>query len=240
MTTLGVITDVHTNLPALDAALAALEDAGCDEIVHLGDTVGIGPHPRECLERLQTLPNARFVMGNHDDWLAHGLPHPRPEWMTPGEYVHQQWTHAQVPDDLREWVATWPWGIDIELGSGPRVHCCHYARPASGEGFASVVWNPVPADLDRLFGEVSADVVFYGHHHPRSDLQGIRRYVNPGALGCHTVPEARYAIVTLRDGEQPAVIFGAAPYDWTPVFAAFESRSVPARDVIRRIFFGQP
>lgn len=232
---IGIITDAHANLPALEAALAALDDAGCELIVHCGDAIGIGPHPRECLERLLALPNIQFVIGNHDEWLAFGLPDPRPDWMSEGEFEHQVWTHAQIPGHLRRKVAAWPYAIEIPIGNGTILRCSHYAASSSGTGFASIVREPVAADLDRLFANVAADLVFYGHHHPSSDLRGQRRYVNPGALGCH-VPEARFAIVT-ADGE---VTLGAVPYDWSEVLADFDRRYVPERDVIRRIFFGQP
>lgn len=49
---LAVLTDVHANLPALRAALRALEQEGFDLLVHLGDAIAIGPFPSECLELL--------------------------------------------------------------------------------------------------------------------------------------------------------------------------------------------
>ena len=47
MTGIGVIADSHANLPATRAALDALEGMECDEVIHVGDAVGIGPHPAE-------------------------------------------------------------------------------------------------------------------------------------------------------------------------------------------------
>jgi predicted phosphodiesterase len=64
MTKILVISDVHANLIALEAVLA---DAGTvDEAWCLGDTVGYGPNPNECIERIQALPRLTGVMGNHD------------------------------------------------------------------------------------------------------------------------------------------------------------------------------
>src|SRR5687767_3310734 len=48
----GLIADAHANLPATEAALAALESAHCDEVIHVGDAVGIGPHPSEVVSVL--------------------------------------------------------------------------------------------------------------------------------------------------------------------------------------------
>lgn len=59
-----VISDVHANLDALNAVL---ESAGeVDAVLCLGDIVGYGPDPNECIERLSTLPNLICIMGNHD------------------------------------------------------------------------------------------------------------------------------------------------------------------------------
>src|SRR4051794_15638391 len=60
---LGVIADVHANLPALEAALAALGAA--DVLVCAGDLVGYGPQPNECVTLLRE-HGARAVLGNHD------------------------------------------------------------------------------------------------------------------------------------------------------------------------------
>ena len=59
-----IISDIHANLPALEAVLA---DAGqFDAVWCLGDLVGYGPDPNECVERIAGLPNLQCIMGNHD------------------------------------------------------------------------------------------------------------------------------------------------------------------------------
>ncbi len=78
----AVLTDVHANLPALEATLRAIEDAGCEAIYHTSDAIGIGPFPAECLTRLLATPRMRLIMGNHDAWFAFGLPQPQPAWMS--------------------------------------------------------------------------------------------------------------------------------------------------------------
>jgi predicted phosphodiesterase len=59
-----VISDIHGNFPALDAVLA---DAGTyDAVWCLGDLVGYGPQPNECIERVRGLPGLICLLGNHD------------------------------------------------------------------------------------------------------------------------------------------------------------------------------
>jgi diadenosine tetraphosphatase ApaH/serine/threonine PP2A family protein phosphatase len=61
-----VCSDVHGNLRALDAVLAAFSDIYPCRFLFLGDAVGYGAHPAECLDRLLAVPGGRLVMGNHD------------------------------------------------------------------------------------------------------------------------------------------------------------------------------
>ena len=61
----GFISDVHANLPALEAALAELSDARVDRVVCAGDLVGYGPHPNECVRRIAA-EGIACVAGNHD------------------------------------------------------------------------------------------------------------------------------------------------------------------------------
>ncbi|MBB6098164.1 putative phosphodiesterase [Deinobacterium chartae] len=234
------ITDTHANLPALEAALADIARAGCDLIYHGGDAIGIGPYPRETLERMLAEPNMRFIMGNHDAYFVFG----EPGWLSEGEARHNRWVAAELGGDLRARVARWPYRT-LEEWDGVRVVFAHYGLlpepgPDGQPQFKRFINHASAADLDALFftpDDPGADLVFYGHHHPASDLRGRARYVNPGALGCFRQPLARWALLeTLGPGryrlEQRALV-----YDDSGLLEAFEQRAVPERAFIRRAFF---
>jgi predicted phosphodiesterase len=238
---IAVITDVHANLPALDAALAAIRADGPDAVYHTGDAIGIGPFPAEVLDRLLHEPGLHPVMGNHDAWFAFGLPDPGPPGMGQGELAHQRWTHAQLDPALRSVVAAWPWAIEEEVGGVP-VAFLHYALDPTGRGFADPIPDSDPAALDRLFAPQLARLVFYGHlHYPTPiplEVVGNARYVNPGALGCSPEPLARYALLDVDQEGSCQLAFRAVPYDPAPLFAAFRESEVPERAFIKATFFG--
>lgn len=233
-----VMTDVHANLPALQAAIAAIRAEGYDALFHTGDAIAIGPFPAECLDVLLNLPNAQFVMGNHDQYFAEGLPVPRPPHISDGEAQHQNWTHAQLDPALRTVLARWPNYLKKDF-HGVETAFVHYPLDASGRKFAQFFKTPTAADLDNVFNfePGTATLNFFGHNHNFFDLRGRGHYVNPGSLGCHTEPAARYAVVTYRNGSY-TLEHRAIPYDDAALFAAFELRQVPERDFIRRAFFG--
>ena len=234
----AVITDARANLPALEPARAAIARAGCDAIYHTGDAIGIGPHPAECLDRLLRTPKVRCLMGNHDAWFAHGLPEPRPAWMGEGEERHQRWTHAQLDPALRGTVAAWPWAERAEFGP-LAVSFQHYALDHTGQELGPFIPRPDAEALDRAFPDDGTALFFFGHDHGASDIRGRARYVNPGALGCHTAPLARFAILDVGDRGAYTVRHEAAPYDEAPLLRAFAERRVPERDFILRAFFGK-
>lgn len=233
----AVMADVHGNLPALRAALGEVRRLGYKRVYHLGDAIGIGPFPAECLALMLEQPNFRFVMGNHDAYFAFDLPSPRPLWMSREEYTHHQWVRAQLDDAARAAVRGWPYLIEDDL-NGVGVSLLHYALTEDGCDFAPIVNQPTPDKLDRLFAAVRGQIVFYGHHHPTSDLTGRARYVNPSALGCGPEPLARFVGVECGPRGRFTIHHHAVPYCQEEVFKAFERRQVPARKEIYRAFFG--
>ncbi len=233
---IAVFTDVHGNLPALEAALAAIARLGCDAIYHTGDAIAIGPYPAECLDRLlHHTPRIRCVMGNHDAWFAFGLAQPQPLWLSEGEVEHQRWVHAMLDPALRAEIACWPYCLEEEL-AGAACAFLHYGLDASARGFAPLVVEPDPATLEALFQPLQAALIFYGHNHEASDVKGRARYVNPGSLGCFSAPVARFATVDLDGHGCYTVAHHAAAYDDTELLRAFEQRDVPEREFIRRVF----
>jgi putative phosphoesterase len=230
-----ILSDVHANLPALNAALTAIDRQGYDLLVHTGDAIAIGPFPAECLDRLLTLPRTRLLMGNHDAYFAFGLPTPQPTWMDDGELHHQQWTHAQIDPSLRDVVARWP-DVLTETHAQVTLSFLHYPLRAPHD-FLPILPHPRVDELDNIFAPYPGDVIFYGHHHPFSDQQGRARYVNPGALGCAPTAVARFSVVDIS-AQQWSVTHHSVPYDDTPLYQAFETRGVPERSVLYQFFFG--
>jgi predicted phosphodiesterase len=69
----GLLADVHANLPALEAVLEALDAVGVDRYICAGDVIGFGPHPLECIDRVERLRPV-WVAGNHELMLLGLLP----------------------------------------------------------------------------------------------------------------------------------------------------------------------
>jgi diadenosine tetraphosphatase ApaH/serine/threonine PP2A family protein phosphatase len=146
-----LIADVHANLPAFEAVL---RDAGAvDETIFLGDVVGFGPHPAECVDLLQST-RARAIAGNHDyevlrlsDWS-----------FIPGEPVNwSRWTRRQLIDAQVDYLERLPAGRTI---AGGEIRVIHHP---SG---APYLHPQMPdAVFARHFRAVAGDAVFFAHSH---------------------------------------------------------------------------
>jgi len=147
----AVFSDIHANLEALHSFLAHSSTQGIDRYVCLGDVVGYGANPNQCIAGLRTLPHSLFILGNHDA-AALGVP------------VNMQqdarraiiWTRKRLLDEslyfLHEMVETIRWGDTFFCHSNPY-------RPRN--------WDYVfeKASISRSFARSRAKVLFIGHTH---------------------------------------------------------------------------
>lgn len=236
MTQIAVITDTHANLPALEAALAAIRDLGCEAICHTGDAVGIGPFPAEVLDRLLHTRGMRLVMGNHDELCAFGIPDSRPPWVHDELVANACWTQANVDLTVREAMQTWPYAL-TEMIADSQFAFLHYPRGPESDGFVPIVEDATAKALDELFASVRAGVIFYGHHHPAADHAGRARYINPGSLGCGAEAVARFTIIDAERSGIPVIRHHETPYDRALLHAALVRRDVPDAEFLRQAFF---
>ncbi len=233
---LAILTDIHGNLPALEAVCSAIQLESVDAIYHLGDAISIGPFPVECVDLLLSLPNCHFLMGNHDAWFVHGLPNPQPAWMSDGEVEHQQWVHQQLSIHHKAEMAKWPFKL-VETFEGVQLTMLHYALNEASNDFLSIQKSLSPSEFDALFADTYSDIILFGHDHRFVDVNSRSRYINPGSLGCFSEPVARYCIITCENGRFE-VQHKYISYDDQPIIDAFEQKQVPDRHLISKIFYG--
>ena len=197
MRKIGVISDIHGNLPALKAVLNLLDSVGCEEIIHTGDVVNIGPNSAECLDLLLSRPNVTCLLGNHDRDFVLNQTQVRYKSHVPTE--HKQQVFATLTEHHRQQVSRFPVYITRDCG-GSKIMFCHYAfypLPVDDEKymFKPIAVPPTAEKFDEMFAEVDADAVFFGHKHEPCDIVGKRLYVDVGSVGCHPLSQARAVII---------------------------------------------
>ncbi|HET9919654.1 MAG TPA: metallophosphoesterase family protein [Ktedonobacteraceae bacterium] len=223
----AAIYDIHGNLPALEAVLAAIDQALPDLIVVGGDIVS-GPMPRAVLERLMTRGNqVRFIRGNADREVVaafDGLPLPA----NLPEEVREvtTWTAHQLERSHRDFLAGLPEQVSLNIDGLGDVLFCH-GSPRSDEEMM-LVTTP-EARLREMIAAVRQDVVVCGHTHMQFDrrIDGTR-VINAGSVGMpYGEPGAYWLLLgpkvapqrTLYDLEQAAASIRATSYPLTQDFA---------------------
>lgn len=194
---IGVITDVHGNIAALTAILGYFDGICCDEIIHTGDIVDIGPSSNECLQLLLSRQDVTLLLGNHDrdfalnEYTARKLSH------VPTE--HKKQVFETMTDGLRDKVRQFPLYTTRKCGQDT-ILFCHYAFKQqlfdiTKYPFLDIVNPPSAEAFDAMFDGINCQAVFFGHKHEPCDITGKRIYVDVGSVGCYPEPFARGVVV---------------------------------------------
>jgi len=253
---IAVVSDIHGNLPALEAVLADIARGGADLTVNLGDILSGPLWPCETAERLMPL-NLPTIRGNHERQLLAQ----RREQMSPAD-AH---TDAQLAPAHRDWLRSLP----VELWPAPDVYCCH-GTPASDlaywlETVTPDFERPGPpgarmASADEARARLGAQrdgkasLLLCGHTHmPRAlQLAPGQLVLNPGSVGLqayddahphpHVIengsPHARWALAE-RGRHGWRLQFHAVDYDWEAAARRAEANGrLDWADALRSGFVG--
>ena len=148
----GLLVDIHANAVALEKVVAAIRAEGVDAFHHVGDVVGYGAQPAECLQILRDL-SCEVVCGNHDAAVVGTL---ELDYFNPFAREAVLWTRATLSQEDRDWLAALPLirkGADFTL-----VHGTPYAP----EMFHYLQSIP---EAERSFQALDRPVCFVGHSH---------------------------------------------------------------------------
>lgn len=241
-----LLSDIHANLTALEAVLAAAEGRW-DTAVCLGDVIGYGPDPNEVVDRILGL-GIRTIRGNHDK-AGSGIENG--DDFNPIARAAVEWTHQQLrPENLR-WLR--------ELPAGPLiVDGLAFVHGALGDEDEYVF---TPEGAWRSLREAPMPITFFGHTHVqggfllRNDrVEGFRPSIaaNGGFAPMELDPDARYlinpgSIGQPRDGDPRAAFvlaepslqhieFWRVPYDIEAVQKRMEEAGLPEPLVLRLAF----
>ncbi len=214
---LVVISDVHSNLHALEAVLTDVSRRGLGSapLCFLGDAVNMGPFPGEVTRRLAALNPAYRVRGNHDRYLSSGAPRAELErYFRCAEGAdHAEWTGAALRAEDKAWLGSAPVQLAFRLGGAE--FAAFHASPGSDEK------QFLPASLGRniLCGHIHSPYVV--------TLPDGGLAVNPGSVGSSLDGNtaASYAVVTVDGGVSAEIV--RVKYDVEAFCGALEARGAP-------------
>lgn len=234
---IAIISDIHANLPALDAVLADIDGrGGVDATYHLGDLVGYLPWPNEVVERVASRGIAG-VAGNYDSTVANDYTHCgcRYENAKQEELSHLSyaWTRAAVSETTKAFLGALPFRMDVRGGgghaSGRTVTLLHGNHALN----TVYVYEDRPDDFLRKIGAgvgaSAGDVVCMGHtHRPWHREIDEVHYVNAGSVGKPKDGDWRAAYALLGTGaDQFSVSFVRVAYDLEAAMRGIRASPLP-------------
>jgi predicted phosphodiesterase len=211
----ALISDIHANLPALDAVLAHIHADAFDAVYHLGDLVGYAPWPNEVVERIRSAGIAG-VAGNYDSTVATDYKHCGCRYEDAHQealsHVSYEWTRQHVSASTKAWLGTLPFRIDVRpLGghvSGPTLTLVHGNQTLNTVYVTEDRSDDFLATMGASLGARAGDIVAFGHTHmPWHRIVDGIHFVNTGSVGRPKDGDPRAGYVSLE------VIAGSARVD---------------------------
>ena len=231
---IALVSDIHGNLPALEAVAADIRRRGADRVVNLGDNLSGPLLPRETAQWLMA-SGWLSLAGNHERQVLN---------LQPGRGgASDQYAHAQLTEPEFAWMRSLSHCVRLN----EQVLLCH-GSPRSDHEYlletldGRTVRLATPAEIaERVRDHHAIPVIACGHTHvPRAVRCAGQLLVNPGSVGLqaygddhpvhHVVqvgsPDARYALIT-QDGGQWHAEHIAVPYDHEAMARLAEQRGRP-------------
>lgn len=245
MKRLALISDIHANLPALQAVLADIDErVDVNAIYHLGDLTGYAPWPNEVVSLLREreIPG---ISGNYDSTVATDYKHCGCRADTPHDeelsHLSFEWTRSHVTPETKKFLGSLPFRLDIRpFGGhvpGPTIILVH-GNPTLSTVY--VTEDRSDAFLEKMakdLGSRSRDVICFGHtHKPWQHVVGGVQFINTGSVGRPKDGDPRACYVLLAiDGSGVRVEFVRVAYDIDEAARAIRESDLPSEfaDVLR-------
>jgi len=225
---LCILTDIHSNLPALKAVLNKARQQGANDYISLGDQVSFGPLPRETLALLNDW-NVKLLMGNHEERIDH--------FYNGGQALYEAYNWS-----MHTWTAQAVAGIEMVFDREWRYEdmLLTHAVPGSLDTLLT------PADAEKMkviLSMLNAEWLVCGHYHtPWQVSFQDRHFVNPGSLGI--LDDGRGCLAAYAMWEDGQVNAYTVPYDAAPLKKAYVCSGLAAaapemaRSVLETMLWG--
>ncbi len=236
MIKMAIFSDIHGNLPALEAVLEDIKKKNISQLYCLGDLVDFAPWGNEVIERIRSL-GIPCLQGNHDQRIAMNLPvvplqhHGEIETLNRiGAINHSKSTINELN---KLWLAQLPCQLEISFSIGriiKRILLVHGSTRSSDE---YIFEDHDQDDLLIMLDQTDADVLIMGHTHlpyiKQIDAQsGDKVFINCGSVGRsrEKMQLATYAVVSITETNVSAEIV-RIPYNIETVASAIYKSRIP-------------
>ena len=228
---IAIFSDIHGNREALTSIMEDIKKEGISEIICLGDTIGIGPNPNECMNIIVD-NNIKMVLGNHELYFLKGTQ--IDDEMSEGEIKHQNWIKKQITDIQKQYLEKCNLTLEMNY-NGKKVLFEHF--PIDHNSKDQYPFHDLKIVKDGSINEITKflnyDLIFIGHEHNAFSVDN--KLYDVGSSGCRKDNITQY---TIFDTDTFTIQIKKIEYDRINFEQDLLKNDYPDRNLIAKWFFG--
>lgn len=232
MKRIAIFSDVHGNLQALQTIFEDIDKGNFDEVICLGDVIGVGPNPKECLDLIMD-SNIKMVKGNHEIYqtneeLAKGR-------LPDNEMAHRNWVRSELNEEELKFLDELPMYYE-ELINGKLFTFAHFLLDESKDYYITL---EILGD-NRIYETVEkeeTDYMFMGHSHEAFQVVSDGVFTCVGSSGVRKNNTTFYTILEIEN-KNVRMIRKELFYDRDSFEKEVLRKNYPDKDKIASIFLG--
>ena len=228
---IAIFSDIHGNYQALNAILKDIKKRKIDNVYCLGDTIGIGPNPKECLDLIIN-NNIKMVLGNHELYYLNGTS--IDNFMDESEKEHHRWIKKQLGGKHKEFLNNCELKITKQIDKYT-ISFQHFLFNNTDNQYP---FEDIKIINDNMINLPDSDITFIGHYHNPFELNiNKKRLIDVGSSGCTKDENTFYAILLIKDNKLTIERIDLT-YNRKEFEQNFNNISYPDKETIGKIFFG--
>lgn len=230
---IAIFSDIHGNVQALTEILKDIKKRKIKTVYCLGDTIGIGPKPKECMD-LIIENNIKIVLGNHELYYLKGTDIDKN--IEGSEKEHHKWVKSQLSEKHETFLKTCNISINKKIGKY-KISFQHFLLNNNIYPFEnlSILYDGTIGDRIK---SLNSDITFIGHEHKAFELEDSqKRIIDVGSSGCTKDNHTFYTILTIDD-DNIKIDKIELTYNRKSFEQDLNTISYPDKEIISKIFFG--
>lgn len=235
---IAVFTDIHGNYPALKVIMEDINKYKFDEVIFLGDAIGLGPKSKECLKMLLN-SKVTIIAGNHELYYKDGISIDR-LITDESEINHHKWIHESIKDTISKDEMKFSLSKIIDV-NGKKIAFQHYMINENTQEdsfpFKRISIRNI-SDVEEYCKNMNFDYLFIGHEHkPFEMMKNNKSIVCLGSSGCVKDYKTFYTVIDI-DNDKIDINKKYLTFNRNELIEDIKRYKYPDVEMIGKIFFG--
>lgn len=233
---IAIFSDIHGNLQALETIIKDIKLSNIDEIISLGDTIGIGPNPRECIDLLIE-NNINMVQGNHEMYCTKDS-YMNNKATTQKSIDHHKWMKEQIGNKEQKFIENCPISISKNI-YGKKILFQHFLTKIEKADYPFFSLEILRDNkIEEIFNNLDTDYMFIGHEHIAFEIKTEnKKLIDVGSSGCTKDNKTFYTVLNIEENNV-AINKKYMEYDRKKFENILKTLDYPAKKETSKNFFG--